>query len=160
MSSTSVQHGRGSDEEQPLLRRRRMRKFPSVNLEHWSSHPLRGQRWTLQNTRQKARQFLSSKFGHYSVLTLVSLDVLSMILGTLCSTLIMSRQLILVDFVLKLFKCEQGKSGPNWDLSLKILDSISLSFSCLFMVELMTSVWAFGWKYGSPIHLILTNHMC
>ncbi|KAG8356285.1 hypothetical protein FVEN_g5984 [Fusarium venenatum] len=76
-------------------------------------------------------QFISSKGGHYSVLTLVSLDVLSMI----------------ADFILNLFKCEQGVKGSNWDLALEILGSIGLVFSCLFVAELIASIWAFGWEY-------------
>ncbi|KAK7420764.1 hypothetical protein QQX98_002568 [Neonectria punicea] len=131
MSSISVEHGRPSDEEQPLLRHRRKPKFPSLNIQHWYSRPASNERWTIQNTREKTARFLSSKYGHYSVLALVSLDVLSMI----------------ADFILKLFKCEQVKSGTDWDLALDVLGSMSLAFSCLFMVELIASVWAFGWNY-------------
>lgn len=58
----------------------------------------------------------------------------------------MSNKLIAVDFVLNLFKCEQGRKGTDWDLALEILGSVSLVFSCLFVVELIASVWAFGWK--------------
>ncbi|KPM43917.1 hypothetical protein AK830_g2613 [Neonectria ditissima] len=119
MASTGVQNG-PADEEQPLLRRRMKSKFPSLNLQHWYSRPASRERWTIQNTREKTAGFLSSKYGHYSVLTLVSLDVLSMI---------------------------AGKSGPDWDLALDVLGSMSLVFSCLFMVELIASVWAFGWIY-------------
>ena len=60
--------------------------------------------------------------------------------------LILRSSLMSVDFILKLFKCEQGDNGTNWELGETILDIVSLSFSCLFMVELMTSVWAFGWR--------------
>ncbi|KAH6893543.1 hypothetical protein B0T10DRAFT_482496 [Thelonectria olida] len=130
MSSTGVEH-RHADEEQPLLRRRAKPKFPTLNLQHWYSRPLANERWTLHNAREKTARFLSSKAGHYSVLVLVSLDVMSMI----------------ADFILNLFKCEQGKGGPDWDLALNILSSITLVFSCLFMVELIASVWAFGWSY-------------
>ncbi|KAI5459339.1 hypothetical protein BGZ63DRAFT_390740 [Mariannaea sp. PMI_226] len=130
MASTSVEYI-NHDEERPLLHRRKPKKFPSLNLQHWSSHPLVVEQWRLGNAREKTARFLSSKTGHFSVLTLVSLDVLSMI----------------ADFVLSLFKCEQGKGGPDWDLALDILGSVSLVFSCLFMVELIASVWAFGWSY-------------
>ncbi|KAF5977571.1 voltage-gated hydrogen channel 1 [Fusarium bulbicola] len=130
MSSTSVEHAGGSLEEQPLLRRGK-RRLPSLNIQHWHSHPFRGDPWSVRSTKQNTAQFLSSKAGHYSVLTLVSFDVLSMI----------------ADFILNLFKCEQGKKGSDWDLALEILGSVSLVFSCLFVVELIASVWAFGWKY-------------
>lgn len=85
----------------------------------------------MQSTREKVKRFLSSKAGHYSVLTLVSLDVLGMI----------------ADFVLRLFQCEQGKSSYDWDLALDILGALGLGFSCLFMVELIASIWAFGYGY-------------
>ncbi|EWG55162.1 hypothetical protein FVEG_13206 [Fusarium verticillioides 7600] len=130
MSSTSVEHANSLLEEQPLLRRGK-RRLPSLNVQHWHSHPFRRDPWTVRSTKEKTAQFLSSKAGHYSVLTLVSLDVLSMI----------------ADFVLNLFKCEQGRKGSDWDLALEILGSVSLVFSCLFVVELIASVWAFGWKY-------------
>ncbi|KAI1025192.1 hypothetical protein LB505_009452 [Fusarium chuoi] len=129
MSSTSIEHAGSSLEEQPLLRRGK-RRLPSLNIQHWHSDPFRGDTWNVRSTKQKTAQFLSSKAGHYSVLTLVSLDVLSMI----------------ADFILNLFKCEQGKKGSDWDLALEILGSVSLVFSCLFVVELIASVWAFGWK--------------
>ncbi|EWZ84150.1 hypothetical protein FOCG_08727 [Fusarium oxysporum f. sp. radicis-lycopersici 26381] len=130
MSSTSIERVGSSLEEQPLLRPGK-RRLPSLNIQHWHSHPFRGDAWSARSTKQKTVQFLSSKAGHYSVLTLVSLDVLSMI----------------ADFVLNLFKCEQGRKGSDWDLALEILGSVSLVFSCLFVVELIASVWAFGWKY-------------
>ncbi|KAI1061615.1 hypothetical protein LB506_011877 [Fusarium annulatum] len=129
MSSTSIEHAGSSLEEQPLLRRGK-RRLPSLNIQHWHSHPFKGDGWSVRSTKQKTAQFLSSKAGHYSVLMLVSLDVLSMI----------------ADFILNLFKCEQGKKGSDWDLALEILGSISLVFSCLFVVELIASVWAFGWR--------------
>ena len=56
------------------------------------------------------------------------------------------RLLKYTDFVLNLFRCEQGRKGSDWDLALEILGSIALVFSCLFMLELIASVWAFGWK--------------
>ncbi|KAJ4253351.1 hypothetical protein NW762_010506 [Fusarium torreyae] len=131
MSSTSAEYRDSSLEQQPLLRYRGKTRLPSLNLQHWHSHPFRGEQWSVRTTREKTARFLSSKAGHYSVLTLVSLDVLSMI----------------ADFILNLFKCEQGKKSSEWDLALEILGSVSLVFSCLFVVELTASVWAFGWKY-------------
>lgn len=82
MSSTSIERG-GSDEQQPLLRHRRP-PFHALNLQHWYSSPIDTERWAIQSTREKVKRFLSSKVGHYSVLTLVSLDVLGMIAGMLC----------------------------------------------------------------------------
>jgi len=167
MSSSGVQYNDNVDEEQPLIRQRKgigRPEFASLNLQHWYSHPFQRERWSIRNTRENTKHFFSSKVGHYSVLGLVTLDVLSMIAG--------KRQpyeanqhgieLTLKDFILNLFKCEQGKAGPNWDLALEILGSISLVFSCLFMVELIASIWAFGWRHVSSnaclrVHL-LTNY--
>ncbi|CAG9941751.1 unnamed protein product [Clonostachys rosea f. rosea IK726] len=129
MASTGIEGG-GGDEEQPLLRHRRP-PFHALNLQHWYSSPIDTERWAMQSTREKVKRFLSSKAGHYSVLTLVSLDVLGMI----------------ADFVLRLFQCEQGKSSYDWDLALDILGALGLGFSCLFMVELIASIWAFGYGY-------------
>ncbi|KAF4987229.1 hypothetical protein FGRMN_10480 [Fusarium graminum] len=131
MSSTSAEQRDGNLEQQPLLRHRGRARLPTLNLQHWHSHPFKGNQWDVRGTKQKTAQFLSSKAGHYSVLTLVCLDVLSMI----------------ADFILNLFKCEQGRKGSDWDLALEILGSVSLVFSCLFLFELIASVWAFGWKY-------------
>lgn len=147
MPSTGVERGPASDEEQPLIGHHRKPRFPSLNLQHWYLHPHSREQWTLQNTKQKVAEFLSSKYGHYSVLTLVSLDVLSMIAGKLYSANDFPTQLIQTDFILKLFKCEQEKSGADWDLALEVLGSMSLVFSCLFVLELIASVWAFGWRY-------------
>lgn len=147
MASTSVERRPRGDEEQPLIGHQAKLRFPSLNLQHWYSHSHSREQWTLQNTKQKVAEFLSSKYGHYSVLTLVSLDVLSMIAGKLYSANGFPTQLIQSDFILKLFKCEQEKSGADWDLALDVLGSMSLVFSCLFMLELIASVWAFGWGY-------------
>lgn len=82
MSSSAVDRG---DEEAPLLRKRhvrlRMPDYPSINLQHWYSHPFRGEGLSMQSSRQKTARFLSSKIGHYSVLGLVILDVLGIIAG-------------------------------------------------------------------------------
>ena len=84
-------------------------------------------------TRKQTRRFLSSKYGHYAVLLLVSMDV----------------SCIFADFLISLYICDHtcdkgeplNKNLPSAQDSLGI---ISLVFSCLFMVELMASIWAFG----------------
>ncbi len=83
--------------------------------------------------RKQVRRFLSSKYGHYSVLLLVSLDV----------------SCIFADFLISLYICEHsyGKNqnvGKELPEAQDILGVVSLLFSCLFMVELLASVWAFG----------------
>ncbi len=84
-------------------------------------------------TRKQTRRFLSSKYGHYAVLLLVSLDV----------------SCIFADFLISLYICDHtcdkgepvNKSLPEAQDALGI---VSLIFSCLFMVELLASIWAFG----------------
>lgn len=98
---------------------------------------------TLQSTRHDLQRFLTSKLGHYAVLLLVSLDV----------------SCIFADFLLSLYLCEHAcnhESFESWtdDQSLHkiekaqaVLGTVSLIFSCLFLAELLASIWAFGTSY-------------
>ena len=83
---------------------------------------------------RRLQSFFSSKWGHYAVILLVSLDVAS----------------IFADFLISLHICEHsGEEGFNpkpWEDADEMLDIISLVFSCLFMLELVLSVWAFGFR--------------
>ena len=84
-------------------------------------------------TRAQTRRFLTSKYGHYSVLLLVSLDV----------------SCIFADFLLGLYICEhtckkEERVGEDLPKAQNALGVVSLVFSCLFMAELMASLWAFG----------------
>ena len=84
-------------------------------------------------SRKQTRRFLSSKYGHYAVLLLVSLDV----------------SCIFADFLISLYICDHTcDKGEPVDKSLPeaqdALGIVSLIFSCLFMVELLASIWAFG----------------
>ena len=85
--------------------------------------------------RKQTRRFLSSKYGHYAVLLLVSLDV----------------SCIFADFLISLYICDhtcsKGKAvGKGLPEAQDALGIVSLIFSCLFMVELLASVWAFGFE--------------
>jgi len=87
-------------------------------------------------SRKQTRRFLSSKYGHYAVLLLVSLDV----------------SCIFADFLISLYICDHTcDKGEPVDKSLPeaqdALGIVSLIFSCLFMVELLASIWAFGLGY-------------
>lgn len=85
--------------------------------------------WSLRSHLQR---FLSSKWGHYFVITLVALDI----------------SCIFADFLISLHICEHtGEKGfhdKDWQLAQDVLNYVSLSFSCLFMAELVGSVFAFG----------------
>ena len=87
-------------------------------------------------TRRETQRFLSSKYGHYAILLLVSLDVTC----------------IFADFLISLYvcdhKCEKGESvGKGFRKTQEVLGIVSLVFSSLFMVELVASIWAFGFSY-------------
>lgn len=83
--------------------------------------------------RQRTQYLLTSKFGHYFVLFLVSVDV----------------GCIFADFLISLYLCEheccqQTKDYEELHITQDVLGIVSLVFSCLFLLELMASIWAFG----------------
>jgi voltage-gated hydrogen channel 1 len=80
--------------------------------------------------RQWLQDFLSSRTQHFIVLGLVSLDLLG----------------IFADIFINLYTCEEGEPSPTWDAIRNGLGIAGLVFSCLFMLELIMSVWAFGWR--------------
>ncbi|KAK4142063.1 uncharacterized protein C8A04DRAFT_38582 [Dichotomopilus funicola] len=92
--------------------------------------------------RQQARELLSTRAKHYFILTLVSLDVVA----------------ILVDLFATLLACDLRKGGgqvddpqegvPGWvGGTREVLHPLALVFSCAFVGELGVTVWAFGWGY-------------
>ena len=80
--------------------------------------------------RQRIQDFLSSRAQHYTVLSLVSFDLLG----------------IFADIIINLYQCDEGDTSPVWDDVRGGLGIAGLVFSCLFMLELILSVWAFGWR--------------
>ncbi|KAF2707077.1 hypothetical protein K504DRAFT_458533 [Pleomassaria siparia CBS 279.74] len=76
--------------------------------------------------RRQVTRFLTSKAAHYLVLLLVSLDVAC----------------LFADIVINLLTC--GHRTKPYDDALTGLEYVSLVFSCLFVLELIASVWAFG----------------
>ena len=87
----------------------------------------------LSPARRQTRRFISSKWGHYAVLALVSLDV----------------SCIFADFLISLYICDAsckrgGKVSKGFPRAQETLGIVSLVFSCLFMVELVATIWAFG----------------
>jgi hypothetical protein len=77
--------------------------------------------------RRYVQRFQTSKFGHYSILLLVALDISS----------------IFADLFITLYLCDH-KDAQGWIDSQKALGIVGLIFSSLFVVELILSVWAFG----------------
>lgn len=116
---------------EPLLRDDR-RGLSEANDDHIHRHITwlapSGDDSYLHTTRSRIQRFLTSKTGHYCILLLVSLDVAC----------------IFADFVIKIFICEQKDAAKGWNEALDALGIVSLVFSCLFMVELLASIWASG----------------
>ncbi|TIA59929.1 hypothetical protein D6C77_04518 [Aureobasidium pullulans] len=86
---------------------------------------------TFSTARRCTRRCLNSKFGHYAILLLVCLD---------CSC-------IFGEFVIQILTCEGRVSESKGDVAQEAIGIVGLVFSCLFMLELMASIWAFGFQY-------------
>ncbi|KAE8140209.1 hypothetical protein BDV38DRAFT_27621 [Aspergillus pseudotamarii] len=118
----------------PLLYEHRFRSHRErqIYLPEEEGQPPLIARW-----RQAARDFLSSRRGHYLILLLVSVDVA-------CT---------FADFLIELHVCELTKHGSyvaaGWSVTQEVLAIIGLVFSCLFMLELMVTVFSFGKCYFS-----------
>lgn len=128
-----------SGEEQPLLQQDREAQHDAEhdyvhNQISWLSR--KGDQSDIHTSRREAQRFLTSKIGHYFVLLLVSLDVSG----------------IFADFLINLYVCEhacmQLGDLPDDIKRLgdvqEVLGIVSLVFSCLFVAELLASIWAFG----------------
>lgn len=53
---------------------------------------------------------------------------------------------IFADIIINLYQCDEKDTSPVWDDVREGLGIAGLVFSCLFMLELVLSVWAFGWR--------------
>lgn len=84
--------------------------------------------------RRSARNYLSSRFGHYLVLFLVSVDVAC----------------VFADFLIEIHVCELEKKYKHvpsgWEDAQEALSITGLVFSCLFMLELVVAVGSFGMR--------------
>lgn len=89
--------------------------------------------------RHRTKAFLTSKTGHYSILLLVSLDISS----------------IFADLIVSSLACEGHIPSHTAKLTTFILGIVSLVFSCLFMLELLASIWAFGKSCVKPPSAVL-----
>lgn len=123
------------DESQPLLDGESYQSTAAIdrNDSFWTKIRGSNVNANLARARKQTQRFLKSKYGHYAVLLLVSLDV----------------SCIFADFLISLYICDK-KCGKKKDVSERLpeaqdaLGIVSLSFSSLFMLELLASVWAFG----------------
>lgn len=97
---------------------------------------IHGDETPVMHLRQRLQAFLASKWGHYFVIVLVSLDIIS----------------IFADFLIQLHVCEHtcgGNPDPGFDVkawkrAIEVLGILSMTFSSLFMLELLGSLFAFG----------------
>ena len=83
--------------------------------------------------RRQTQTFLSSKAGHYTVIAMVAADV-----GGIFASFIIDQYLCDHEC------CQYMTRYRNLHDAQDALEYLSLIFSCLFMVELLCSVWAFG----------------
>ncbi len=82
--------------------------------------------------RDQAKVLLSSKTKHYVIMSLVALDVAS----------------ILADILIALISCDMGEEEEAWvEVTREALHLVGLIFSSMFLVELLLTVWAFGLRY-------------
>lgn len=96
-----------------------------------SSGPTSSLRTCYRQSQRGVKSFLSSQAQHYTVLSLVSLDLLG----------------IFADIIINLYQCDEGDfAGPKWNDVREGLSIAGLVFSVLFLLELIMSVWAFGWR--------------
>jgi hypothetical protein len=111
---------------QPLLGERnsgfiRRRRFPLPEAE-----PL------IAKWRRSARDFLTSRWGHYLVLLLITIDVC-------CG---------FSEFLIQLHVCESKQRSHRvdrgWGVTEEALGITGLVISCLFMLELIIAVLSFG----------------
>ena len=117
---------------QPLLHDQPTTHSPSTaNGNH---EPLQSRRSRFKivynGCKAEVSDFLSSRAQHWTVLSLVSFDLLG----------------IFADIIINLYQCDEKDTGPIWDDVRNALGVAGLVFSCLFMLELVLSVWAFGWR--------------
>lgn len=84
---------------------------------------------TYARRRERCRDLLVSKPKHYLVLALVALDV----------------SCLLADIFITLIDCDSRIKNDAWVPAVhEALEDAGLTFSCLFLAELILSLWAFG----------------
>lgn len=96
------------------------------------------------NLRSRTSAYLTSKYGHYTVLSLVALDVTCIFADFIISLHICEHTCHVVPPVVSRSKDSNGDfNEPAWRTVSSALDIVSLIISSLFMVELLASLWAF-----------------
>lgn len=84
---------------------------------------------TYQKRQRQCQHLLVSKQKHYLILALVALDV----------------SCLLADIFIALIDCDSRIKNDAWVPEVReALERAGLVFSCLFLVELLMCLWAFG----------------
>ncbi|KAF3760857.1 hypothetical protein M406DRAFT_358374 [Cryphonectria parasitica EP155] len=111
------------NEQQPLL-------TDQHDTEHEEqSTPLHA---TYHKRRRQCQGLLVSKQKHYLIMALVALDV----------------SCLLADILIALIDCDSRIQDDKWVPDVReALEHAGLVFSCLFLVELLLCLWAFGIDY-------------
>ncbi|KAI9775842.1 MAG: hypothetical protein M1835_005675 [Candelina submexicana] len=81
--------------------------------------------------RHAFQQFLTSKTGHSLVLMLVTL----------------SASCVLANMIIALVNCEQKTGNHGLAIASMVLGTISMIVACVFVVELLAAIFAFGISY-------------
>jgi voltage-gated hydrogen channel 1 len=128
---------------QPLLHDQPTAHSPSTaNGNH---EPLQSRRSRFKifytGCKTQVSDFLSSRAQHWTVLGLVSFDLLG----------------IFADIIINLYQCDEKDTDPIWDDVRNALGIAGLVFSCLFMLELVLSVWAFGWRWVALMNIMVSE---
>jgi hypothetical protein len=90
-----------------------------------------GRRATYARYRRNVQAQLSTKKKHYMIMALVALDVSG----------------ILADIFVALIACDRQEQDEKWVEDTRHgLEIASLVFSCLFLTELILTVWSFGFR--------------
>lgn len=86
---------------------------------------------TYTRHRRSCQSLLVSKQKHYLILALVALDV----------------SCLLADIFIALIDCDERIKNDAWVPEVREgLERAGLVFSCLFLVELILCIWAFGFE--------------
>ena len=88
----------------------------------------------IKRSRELTAKWMKSRMQRYSLLVLIAVDILS----------------IFADIFISLYMCEEGKDkGDHSSLerAQEALKLVALVFSCIFMAELLLTLWAFGMKH-------------
>lgn len=118
-------------EQQPLL--------PSSNEGEHDNHSR--PRSTIARLRLHTQAVLSSPLGRYTILALIGLDISG----------------VFAEFLVTSLACDGSLPAHSAETGEAVLSVLSLTFSSIFMVELILTLWAFGWwdyLIVSKIHIL------